>query len=189
MIDYGRWMEPVAGGFTDDVAGHSSSWKRSILLEYGPALERMMRAPTIMHWDMQAKGHRLYLEPAAKVRHVNVSRFSSFVLDHFYGARIFASARAQNWPWFYRLAYVGGNVLLMPRTLRNWLGHIRRARLESELFPRAWPLLLLGVVIWTLGEMVGYGLGLGKAEQRVLTFDARRGPHLSRRDRELLVAR
>lgn len=189
VMDYGRWMEPVAGGVTDDLAGHSSSWNRSLLLEYGPALERMMQAPTIMHWDMQAKGHRLYLEPAAKVRHLNVSRFLSFVLDHFYSAQIFAAARAQDWRWSYRLAYAVGNVLLMPRTLRGWLRHIRRARLETELFPKAWPLLLLSLVIWTLGEMVGYGLGMGKAEERVLGYDARREEHLSRRDRELLVAR
>ena len=76
----------------------------------------------------------------------------------------------------------------MPRTLRDWLGHIRRGGLETELFPKAWPLLLLSLVIWTLGEMVGYGLGMGRSEERVLGFDARRAEHLSRRDRELLVA-
>lgn len=188
VMDYGRWLEPVAGGVTDDVPGHSSSWRRALLLEYGPALERMMQAPTILHWDLQAKGHRLYLEPAAKVRHVNITRLTSFVLDHFYGARIFAAARAQNWPLVQRLFYVGGNPFLMPRTLRDWLGHIRRTGLEHELLPRAWPLLLLSLAVWTLGEMIGYGLGMGKAEQRTLYYDARRVPHLSRRDRALQTA-
>lgn len=188
VMDYGRWLEPVAGGVTDDVSGHSSSWNRSRLLDYGPALERMMQAPTLLHWDMQAKGHRLYLEPAAKVRHVNITRLPSYVLDHFYGARVFAAARAQNWPWFQRLFYVGATPVLMARTLRGWLGHIRRAGLDSELFPKAWPLLLLSLTTWTLGQMVGYGLGMGTAEQRTLDYDARRGPHLSRRDRELLDA-
>lgn len=189
IMDYGRWMEPVPGGFTDDVAGHSSSWNRSLLLEYGPALERMMQAPTLMHWDLQTKGHRLYLEPAAKVRHVNISRFIPHVLDHFYSAWIFAAARGRDWNWLRRLAYVGGNVLLMPRTLRGWLGHIRRAGLETELLPKAWPLLILSLFVWTLGEMFGYGFGMRRAEERVLGFDARREAYLNRRDRELLIAR
>jgi glycosyltransferase involved in cell wall biosynthesis len=189
VMDYGRWLEPVAGGVTDDVAGHSSSWNRSLLLEYGPALERMMQAPTLMHWDLQAKGHRLYLEPAAKVRHVNITRLSSFVLDHLYGAQIFAAARAQNWPWVQRLFYVAGMPLLMFRTFRDWLGHIHRTGLEPELLPRAWPLLLLSLAVWSLGEMIGYGFGMGKAEQRTLDYDARREAHLSRRDRELQSTR
>ena len=75
----------------------------------------------------------------------------------------------------------------MPRTFRGWLGHIHRTGLESELLPKAWPLLLLSLAVWTLGEMIGYGLGMGKAEQRTLNYDACRERHLSRRDRELLA--
>jgi hypothetical protein len=188
IMDYGPWLEPVVGGVTDDVAGHNSAWKRELLLEYNAALERMMQAPTILHWDLQAKGHRLYLEPEAKVYHVNISRLRSFMLDHFYGARMFAAARAQDWTWIRRLFYAGGTPLLIPRTLRRWLGHIHRIGLESELLPKAWPLLLLSLATWTLGEMTGYGLGMGRAEQRTLYYDARRGLHLSRRDRALQAA-
>ena len=170
VLDYGRWMEPVAGGVTDDLAGHSSSWKRAQLLEYGSSLERMMQAPTIMHWNLQGKGHRLYLEPAARVRHFNISRLTGFVLDHLYGSWIFAAVRSHDWSWPYRLSYVGGSILLMPRTLRNWLRHFRRAGLRNELFPRAWPLLILALVAWTLGAMLGYGFGLGRTEERVLSM-------------------
>jgi glycosyltransferase involved in cell wall biosynthesis len=185
IMDYGRWLEPVVGGVTDDVAGHNSSWRRDLLLEYGSALERMMQAPTILHWDLRAKGHQLYLEPAAKVRHVNISRLSSFIFDHFCGARIFAAARAQDWSWSQRLFYVAGMPILMVRNLHAWLGHIRRTGLDRELFPRAWPLLLLALALWGLGEMTGYGLGMGKAEHHTLKYDARRGLHLGRRDSEL----
>lgn len=189
IMDYGRWLEPVASGVTDDVPGHGSSWKRALLLEYGPALERMMQAPTILHWDLHAKGHQLYLEGKAKVRHVNITRLTSFILDHFYGAQMFAAARAQNWPWFQRLFYVAGMPLLMLRTFRDWLGHIRRTGLEPELLPRAWPLLLLSLAVWSLGEMIGYGWGMGKAEQRTFDYDVRREAHLGRRDRELQSTR
>jgi hypothetical protein len=45
--------------------------------------------------------------------------------------------------------------------------------------------LLLSLIVWSLGEMTGYGAGMGKAEHRTLNYDARRESHLSRTDREL----
>ncbi|MEY2438988.1 MAG: hypothetical protein QOI34_373, partial [Verrucomicrobiota bacterium] len=42
VVDYGRWIDPVKSGVVDDIAGHNSSWKRSLLLEYGPRLEFML---------------------------------------------------------------------------------------------------------------------------------------------------
>lgn len=187
VMDYGRWIEPVATGVTDDVPGHSSAWKRSLLVEYGPRLELMMQAPTLMHWDLLAKGHQLYLQPAARVRHLNITRLSPFVLDHLFGAQVFAAARASSWSWIRRLLYVGGVPILMIRTLREWLGHFRRTGLSAQFLPKAWPLLLLSIAVWGLGEAAGYAFGMGPAERRTLKYDARRGPYLSRRDRELLT--
>jgi Glycosyl transferase family 2 len=186
VMDYGRWLEPAIRGVTDDVPGHNTAWKRTLLLNYGSALERMLKAPTLMHWDLRADGHSLYLEPAAKVRHVNITKLPCFILDHFYGARVFAAARASNWSWFQRSLYVGATPMFMMRTLRDWLGHMRRTGLTRELFPTAWPLLLLALVVWSAGEMTGYGLGMGEAEQNVLGYDAHRVDHLSQRDRKLL---
>ena len=76
--------------------------------------------------------------------------------------------------------------MFMMRTLRGWLGHMQRTGLTRELFPTAWPLFLLALVVWSAGEMTGYGLGMGKAEQHVLGYDAHRVDHLSQRDRKLL---
>lgn len=186
VMDYGRWIEPVARGVTDDVPGHNTAWHRSLLLEYGADLERMLRAPTIMHWELQAKGYHLYLEPSAKVHHVNISLLPAFVCDHFYGAQVFSSARARHWPWFKRLFYVAGMPVLMVRTFRRWLGHIRRTGLQDELLPRGWPLLFLSIIVWGLGETAGYAIGSGKSEEGTLNYDARRGAYLSRKDRSIL---
>jgi hypothetical protein len=81
---------------------------------------------------LRERGHnaRLFASNAGEVHHVNITPLTSFVLDHFYGARVFAAARAQNWSLAQRLFYAGGNPFLMPRTLRGWLGHIRAAQLR-----------------------------------------------------------
>jgi len=185
VMDYGRWIDPVACGATDDVPGHNSAWKRSLLLEYGPALERMLQAPTVMHWDMHAKGHQLYLESAAKISHVNITRPLCFHLDHFYGARVFASARASGWPWTRRLLYAAAAPMFMIRKARTWHQNICRLGLESELLPKAWPVLLLSAAGVALGETLGYIFGAGRAEQRIFGYDANRSQYVASRDREV----
>ena len=45
----------------DYLPGHNSSYKRDVLLGYGDRLESMMESETVLHWDLRAKGHRLYL--------------------------------------------------------------------------------------------------------------------------------
>src|ERR1700730_5786738 len=78
IMDYGRWIDPVAGGKTDDVPGHNSAWKRSLLVGYGSKRELLLEAPTIIDSHLMAKGHHLCLKPAAKIRHFNLSRLGSF---------------------------------------------------------------------------------------------------------------
>ena len=187
IMDYGRWIDPVAGGNTDDVPGHNSAWKRSLLLGYESKLEQMLQAPTIMHWDLMAKGHHLCLEPAAKVRHFNITRLGSFILDHYYGARMFAAARSKEWPVGRRGFYVCSMPVFVVRKLREWIGHIRRVGLQAKMLPWALPLLFLAAVAVGLGEMIGYGFGMGAAEHKILGYDAHRELYLNRSDRHALA--
>ncbi len=188
VMHYGRWVEPVVRGPIDDVPGHNSAWKRSLLLEYGPQLESMLGAPTVLNWDLRAKGHKLYLEPSAKVCHLQVSRLGPFLVEHFNVARMFPAQRSRNWPWYWRLFYVAGMPVLLARTLRGWLGHIRRVGRQRELLPRGWPLLLLLLAVTGLGEIMGYSFGMGRAQENILPFDTKRIRFVNRRDRALLAA-
>jgi glycosyltransferase involved in cell wall biosynthesis len=184
VMHYGRWVGPVTGGITDDIPGHNSSWKRQLLLEYGPQLESMLPAPTVLNWDLQAKGHELYLEPSAKMRHLQVSRLWPCLVEDFYVARLFPAERSRNWPWYRRLFYVCGMPVLLARSLRGWLGHFRRIDPSGQTLAKAWPLLLVALVVWGMGEIAGYSLGVGMAQERTLCFDTHRARYLNRRDRQ-----
>ncbi len=72
LIGYGPWAEPSGGGEMSFLPGHNSSYKRDVLLQYGEELEARLAAEAVMHWDLRAKGHRLYLEPSARVHHLNL---------------------------------------------------------------------------------------------------------------------
>ena len=189
VMDYGRWVEPVKSGIIDDIPGHNSSWKRSVLLEYGPRLEAMLPAPTFLNWDLQARGYQLYLEPAAKIRHMQVSRLWPCMVEQFHVARLFPAERARDWPWYRRLFYVCGMPVLLFRNVRGWLGHFRRIDPTGGTLLKASPVLFLMVLVWGIGEILGYSFGIGKAQERTLTFDLNRARHVTSRDRELLAAR
>lgn len=165
LIGYGPWMDPAPAGFVNYLPGHNSSYKRELLLEYGSELEKMMEAETVLHWDLRAKGHKLYLEPAAKIAHTNFALPGHFLAAHFYGGRVFASVRAHDahWTWPRRLFFAGGSPLIplvrLWRILRD-ISQPGRAGTGSAL--RVLPQLLLGLSMDGAGQMLGYLFGTRK---------------------------
>jgi hypothetical protein len=188
FMTYGRWVEPKTAGTIDDLPGHNSSYKRAALLDYGPDLERMLQVVTLMHHDLKAKGYQLYVEPAAKVYHLNITRPVPFLRDHFVCGRWFAAGRAAPWCWPRRLLYAGGVPLLLLRYLRGHLREIRRAGRHRELIPRGLPILLAGLAARGVGEVLGFSLGLGRAKEWAMDLETRRLRFISSRDRADLAA-
>jgi len=116
---YGRWAEPAEPGEIDDVPPHNSACKRGVLLECGPELETVLEVETNLHWELRARGHRLYLEPAARTHHVDFMLLSPFVRAEFHYGRLFAAARSARWPILWRFMYTcGGPLIPLVRLLR-----------------------------------------------------------------------
>jgi hypothetical protein len=166
LIAYGPWMEGVSAGAVQHLPGHNSSYKRSVLLEYGTALDTMLEAESVLHWDLQSKGHRLYLEPRAKTSHLNFGVFSSWMAAQFYSARMFATIRSRQWATRKRLFYACAAPLIPAVRFRRILG---QALQHSQRLPaRVVALLMLGLIVSAAGEMSGYALGAGRS-RKILT--------------------
>jgi hypothetical protein len=181
---YGPWLDPTPGGVVDYLPGHNSSYKRDLLLELGSDLDPMLNAESVLHWELQARGHRLYLEPAAKTRHFNFSRLSIYLRATFLHARTFAAerARAGRWGPLRRLAYATAWPLIPLVRLRRVFRDVRRAPSHGVL-PRVLPPVLLGLTVSALGEATGYLLGPGEAPEKVSAYEFHRDRHVTRRDR------
>jgi Glycosyl transferase family 2 len=188
LLDYGHWIDPAPPGVIDDLPGHNSSYKRAVLLSYGPRLEAMLEMETILHWDLRAKGHQLYLEPRAKTRHLNVSLPSSWLPERFFAARWFGGARARHKPAVWRLFYTAAAPLIPLVRLRRILGYIRRSGRYRELVPRVLPVLLLSLIVSALGEMVGYACGIGNVIPRVSEWELHKVRHLAAFDKVATTA-
>ena len=182
LLGYGPWMDPAPGGCVEHLPGHNSSYKRDVLLEYGAGLESMMEAETVLHWDLGAKGHKLYLEPAAKTAHTNFARLRPFVAVQFYGGRMFATLRAHNnhWGWRRRLLFACGSPLIpfvrLWRVLREMGRPGRPWRLALSVIPQ----LFVGLVADGTGQMLGYALGAGNAREKLTGLEFRRYRFASR---------
>jgi glycosyltransferase involved in cell wall biosynthesis len=184
FLDYGRWVEMAEAKVMDDLPGRNSSYKRSLLLQYGSELEAMLEAEIVLHLDLQARGYKLYLEPKAKTYHLNVSLPSSWLAERFNAGRWYAAARAQSWPWLRRFLYIGGAPLIPLVRLRRILGDIKRSGRDRDLLPRILPVLLVSLIVSAVGEMVGYAFGVGAAMQKTSLMELYKAQHLTEHDRQ-----
>lgn len=183
LIAYVPWLVPAEAGVVDHLPGHNSSYKRAILLDYGPDLEAMMQAESVLHWDLRAKGYLLFLEPAAKISHMNFERLSSWIPAQFYSGRVFAAARARPWSLFQRFLYAGSAPLIpVVRFLRIW-GQLHRSSQQRSQPLGVLLILLLGLIVSAAGEMMGYAFGAGDASRKLCSFEFAR-EHLGKKDRQ-----
>lgn len=84
LVSYGRWLDPTPAGEVDFLPSHNCSYKRAILLSYDPELEQALIFETTLHWDLIAKGHRLYVASKAKLAHTNFEVFSRWITAQFH---------------------------------------------------------------------------------------------------------
>lgn len=189
FVAYGPWLAPTKPREVQFLPGHNSSYKRAVLVPYERTLETRMEAETLLHWELCAKGQRLYLEPAAWVDHTNFSLWSSWLVDQFYGGRVFASFRALQMSALRRLVYIIGSPLIpLVRLIRiatavwrysdQWMG-----RLLSCL-----PTLVIGLALNGIGQMMGYALGVGNALERYSQYEFHRDRHVTETDRRTVFA-
>jgi hypothetical protein len=182
LIEYSEWLDPCPSGEREHLPGHNSSYKRSLLLEYDDRLEHMLDAESVLHWDLRRKGHRLYLEGTARTFHENFSRPMPCLALRFNGGRLFAAARSSAWPAWRRLLFVLGSpcipLLRFVRIARELFVGGR----PRHLFVRLGPALLAGLIMDGAGEMVGYGLGPGRAMARLSDMEFHRGRYLNEQD-------
>ncbi len=166
LLDYGPWVELADGGPADDVPVHNSCFKRRVLLDYGRGLDEVLSTEHFLVQDLQAKGHRLYMEPAARTAHLNVSKPVTWLSERFYAGRGFAAARARPWAGRRRLAYAAAAPLIPMLRFRRILSLVRGSPRTRGLLPRILPALVASLAVSALGELCGYAFGAGQAGPR-----------------------
>jgi hypothetical protein len=187
FIAYGPWLWPTPAREVDFLPGHNSSYKREILLGYGDQLESMMEAETVLHWDLRAKGHRLYLESAARVAHTNFSLWSSWIRIQFMNGHHFAGARVRQMSRMRRLAYVAGSPMIPFVRLIRIASAVRSRGLQRRFFLCV-PFLVVGLLLDGAGQLFGYLTGAHDTVRGGDRLEFHRMQRISETDRRQLLA-
>jgi hypothetical protein len=162
LVFYGRLTGRDQPEETDYLPWHNTTYKRRVLEPFVNQLDELLNHEERFHRLLLAQGHRFCYWPAARLRHVNVSRPGRALSLAFFTGRIFAAERDRHWALWRRLTYAVAwplfpwiRLVLMQPDLR------RIARHEPIWFLLPLVTLLLHAI--ALGEAVGYLFGAGGA--------------------------
>ena len=186
LLNYGCCLDTVGASASKHLPWHNISYRRELLLNYGHDLAAMLAVEGVLLDDLAAKGHGLYFEAAARTSHLNISLLSSWISHTFWGGRLFGAIRARKKKWsvWRRLLYIFGGPLIPMIRLWRTLPKIYLTGRQRELMPRILPAMLAGLIPHAIGEVMGYALGLGNAEQHYSFYEMKRTQHITAQDRE-----
>src|SRR3954452_2109041 len=156
-LDYGPFLAP-ARGEADALPGQTSAVRTALLEPYRADLGDRMRMPYLFFQTLRATGGRLFVEPAARSAHLNVTDRRAWLSERFGAARVFATDRCAAWSRRRRALYVLCSPGIPLLRARRVLGDLRRG--GGPL--RAVPPLIAGLLASGLGEAVGYAGGTGE---------------------------
>lgn len=181
-MNYGPCVGQETGCEADFLPSHNAAYKKHVLLENYPddELEEMLEGESVLFMDLRRRGYKLFLEPRAKIRHLNISKPSSYIPENFHGGRQFGAARARTWGFPRKLLYAAGSPLIpCVRLWRIWphVNRSNRPRLLTLL-----PSLVVCLIMHSLGEGAGYLAGAGESGRKKFDYEFHRYRYITARD-------
>jgi len=167
---YGEWTMPVETGEVRHLPGHNSSYKRDILLSFGPLLDVLTEAESVLHRHLREQGYRLLLNTGTCTTHINFNTWAQWIPARYHTGRQFAATWSHNWSRRRRLLFTAGSVAIP--FIRTWRVSRRILRCSSTGFLiRVSPIIFIGFVFEGIGHMLGYARGAGDSAEKVAKYD------------------
>jgi hypothetical protein len=184
LASFGRYAEQPESGEVDTLPNHNSSYKTQALLAFGARLEQLLESESDLRDELIRQNYKLYRASEAQVHHTNFSDPGSFRAANYHSGRLFAANRAvyARWSLVRRLAYVVLAGLLPVVRLWRMREDIHRVNTAYKIWPQVLPMLFVAVFMHSLGEAVGYLLGVGNALEYKSAFENHRDLYLNADD-------
>ncbi len=184
LLAYGSWVGENRRGPATHVSRHNIAYDRERLLAaVGDDLDHRLGRDGNLLGTLLKQGQRFYLEPDARVRHLNPSVTSSTRELRFGAGRLYAATRATggNWSTAKRLGYALGSPLFPVMRLKH-LGK-RTLVAQQAVGWKLWPSLLWWLTVDAAGQAVGFAFGPGDTAERLAAFEFDRARHMTEADR------
>jgi GT2 family glycosyltransferase len=167
FCEFSKWMPGSPLRNMADIAGANMSYKKKAFEEYGLFIVGTYSSDTEFHWRLSRNKNCLQFVPSILVFHHNIDRLGRFLRHEFEHGRSFARVRmnSQDFSEWRRLFY-GTFSFLIPGWLLLKIG-LRNLKNRIYLFHflKTSPLLMLGLISWSLGEYAGYVKGFSFPEK------------------------
>lgn len=166
LCEYSFFSPPVAEGEGGVLPGMNIVYRRSALQSVPRAALTSGFWETTVHPLLLAQGHRFLSLNALRMYHCKKFSVRLFMAQRFLYSRYYAGIRFGRGQTAQRLAATAATVLLPPLLLWRMQKSVRAKGLGRE-FLQALPALSMMVVVWSIGEGVGYLAGPGDALARI----------------------
>ena len=188
FLHYGCCVHPARHADCTQLPWHNTSYRRDLLLGYGPRLPDLLLVEGMLLDDLRARGHTLGFQPAARTDHVNISRYSSWIRHAYWGGRLTGRCACRRGPGHAGSARATRSP---PRRSRCCASCDQRGGCARSATLRACrhslPAMIAGVLPHALGEAIGYALGAGDARERYSSYEMKRYLHVVAADRERMA--
>ena len=160
LCEFNQWLPGAAAGPMRDIPTCCLSLKRWALERFGPFREQGYCSDPAFNWKLARAGHAPRLDPAIRVAQILAPDVRGFVRKQLMHGRAFARMRVEEERFSpaRRLAFAVLSPAL-PLVLGLRLLRRVRERGQAELslaFARSMPLVVLGLALWSAGELAGY---------------------------------
>lgn len=166
FCEYARFMAPIPGGTVDEIAGNCAIYSRQVLDRVGPELREEVWEP-FLHARMKELQIPFYCDPALTVAHKKEFGFWYFLSQRYHYSRSFAGMRMRTAPFWKRMAYAGGCVLLPAILFGRMTKTVFEKGRHRLKFLFAAPVIAVFLISWAWGEAVGALFGTGDSLARV----------------------
>lgn len=166
LIDYGYWLYHLPAGPVGAAPTWNVAYKKEALLDLGSQLGTALTGGDELATAFRARGRTIHFQPAARLDHANVSRTMRLWLDERYLSGLLVGGnRKDRWPparrWMYALAAPLIPIVILRRTAPSVRAALRHGRLPRFTIAA----LVVGAVVRTFGEVVGYIAGAQTADE------------------------
>lgn len=159
FCDFGRYQRPFPAGPSTFISDANSSYKREALEGIQELWERSFHE-TSVNSAMLAGGKTLLLSPHPVVyQHREDLTLSRALQERYVWGRSFAGTRAQGLGFAKRGVYLILSPALAALLVTRKIRAILSKRRNGGAFLKAFPLTVLLLTFWSLGEFVGYLTG------------------------------
>lgn len=174
LLHYGSWGPALEPGEVELLPGNNSAYRKSTLELYEHRLEHLLLTDTVLQMRLKSDKHRLYLEPRARLHHLNATSLRTAVVSEYLYHRCFVWSRGNefNWTELDRLR------VLLRTPLTPWIRLLRLAKLVRTRFPHmqqsfilALPSLVVLQHAAAWGQLVGLVSGPGTAPVQFTRFE------------------